>query len=424
MYETTKKEKALLVLVCVEHELGSWPVDEQAEEFKNLVLSTGIEVQELVIVKRKVLTPALYIGKGKAFELAETIQSYDIDVVIFNNNLNFTQQRNLEDILGVKTIDRTQLILDIFARHAHTQEGALQVELAQLEYLLPRLEGKGIMLSQLGAGIGTRGPGEKKLEVERRHIADKIVRLKKELEGVRKHREIIRKKRYKEKISICSLIGYTNTGKSTLMNCLTKSNQKISDSLFTTLDPVSRTLSLSNHFKIILSDTVGFIYKLPHNLIEAFKATLEELNYADIIIHVADASSKNYQRLISAVDSILKQLNLVEKPIILVFNKIDKLNSPDYEKIKSLYPDAVFISALKGINLNILLDKIKYLLTSDTKQFILKFPFNAMEVLDFLYKNSEVFKVEYKINEVVVWARIKTSLISYLQKKAVKINEI
>ena len=306
--ETKEQERALLVVV--EEQKEKWSREALAEEFKNLVLSTGIEVADIVFVKGRQPTPSLFIGKGKAEELGMIAQEKNVNVVIFNNNLNFNQQRNLEDIFGVKTIDRTQLILDIFASHARTQEGILQVELAQFKYLLPRLKGKGIMLSRLGGGIGTRGPGEKKLEVDRRRISDRIVRLKQELEGVKQRRQVMRKKREKTNVLMCSLVGYTNAGKSTLFNALTESTERVSSSLFTTLDTVTHTFNVKNNLKAILSDTVGFIYKLPPYLVEAFKATLEELHYADLILHVVDAYSKNIERMRQAVESILEDFEL------------------------------------------------------------------------------------------------------------------
>jgi len=423
MYETVKKEKALLVVVTVGEEDQMWPQEEIIEEFRNLVFSTGIEVGDIVSVKINQPTPTFYIGKGKTFELAQRVHQQEINVVIFNNNLSYTQQKNLEEVIGVKVIDRTQLILDIFAKHAHTQEGALQVELAQLEYLLPRLKGKGIMLSRLGGGIGTRGPGEKKLEVDKRRIFDKISRLRKELAQVRKHREVIRKKRQKEEIGVCSLVGYTNAGKTTLLNVLVGEHQTTSNSLFTTLDPVSRILWVGNNFKVVITDTVGFLYRLPPNLIEAFKATLEELKFADLLLHIVDVSNKNFSRLIEAVSSILKSLELEEKKMLLVFNKIDKITQAQQEKLKKEYPEAVFISALKKINLDALLDKIYYFLSPQWVEAVVKIPFSTMEVADYLYNHSDVVKVEYKEKEAIFLVKIKRVFLSYLRKKGVMYKE-
>ncbi|MEM7816783.1 MAG: GTPase HflX [Candidatus Aenigmatarchaeota archaeon] len=421
MYETQKKEKALLIMVEVGKE--KWPLEVLMEEFKNLVISTGIEVGDIILIKRKEISPALYIGRGKAEELAKKVEEKNIDVVIFNNNLSFTQQRNLEDILMVKTIDRTQLILDIFAHHAHTQEGILQVELAQLKYLLPRLKGKGIMLSRLGGGIGTRGPGEKKLEVDRRKITDRIKHLEKELNEVKNYRELLRKKREREKIPVCSLVGYTNAGKSTLFNALTQSQQKTSPNLFTTLDTVSRSFVLHN-LKVILTDTVGFLYKIPPYLIEAFKATLEELKFADLLIHVIDANSLDIKRLIESVNTVLEDLSLINKPILIVFNKIDLINQEELHNLEKEYPEAIFVSALKNINLKSLKEKIYQLVFNEMREFILRVPFNAMDLVDYIHKHCEIFKKEYEKNEVVYWVRAKKETISYLEKKGLAVKEI
>jgi len=423
MYETEKKEKALLVVVIIEEEKEGWSQEELAEEFKNLVISTGIEVVDLIFVKRKIPTPSFYIGKGKVYEIAKIAQEKKVDVVIFNNNLSFTQQRNLEEILMIKTIDRTQLILDIFARHAHTQEGSIQVELAQLEYLLPRLKGKGIMLSRLGGGIGTRGPGEKKLEVDRRRIEDRISKLRDKLEKLRKHRHLLRKRRGKENIKICSLVGYTNAGKTTLLNALVNDTQKTSDSLFTTLDPVSRKLTLSDNLKVVITDTVGFLYKLPPNLIEAFHATLEELQFSDLLLHVVDISSKNYEKLISAVKEVLEELHLEKKPQILVFNKIDKVDSSWLNNLKVKYPEALFVSALKKINLEILLERMKKKLFS-LEYFKLRVPLNFLKILDYLYTHTQVLKIDYLPQEAIVWIRAQNSLIPYLEKKGIIVEKI
>ncbi|MCM8786622.1 MAG: GTPase HflX [Candidatus Omnitrophica bacterium] len=422
MYQTEQKEKALLVMVEVGRQ--NWQTETLIEEFKNLVASSGIEVVDLVLVKRKEINPAFFIGKGKVEELAAKAVEKNANVVIFNNNLSFTQQRNLEDILGIKTIDRTQLILDIFAKHAHSQEGMLQVELAQLQYLFGRLKGKGIMLSRLGGGIGTRGPGEKKLEVDRRRIVDRIRSLQEKLGEVKKYREVIRKKRKKEKTLICSLVGYTNAGKTTLFNTLTSSTQKISDSLFTTLDTVSRSFTLHNNLKIILTDTVGFIYNLPPNLIEAFKATLEELYYADLLLHIIDASSKDIERLKSSTDTVLVDLKLLDKPTLVVFNKIDKISDFELKALKNTYPDAVFVSASKKINIDKLKEKIYEIFSKTVTEAILKVPFNIMDLSEYIYANCEVLKVSYQSNAAVYFAKARKEKLQYLQSKGVIIEEI
>jgi len=422
IYKTVKTEKALLVVVKTQKE--NWPQNLLIEEFKNLVASCGIEVVDLAIVKKEKPTPSLYIGKGKAEELTYLIQEKDIDVVIFNNNLNFTQQRNLEDILQVKTIDRTQLILDIFTKHARTDEGVLQVELAQLEYLLPRLKGKGIILSRQAGGIGSRGPGEKKLEVDRRRISDRIVHLKKELKEIRKHREIMRKKRERQNLSVCSLVGYTNAGKTTLFNALTESKEKTSSFLFTTLDTVSHIFNLHNSFKVLLTDTVGFIHNLPTHLVEAFKATLEELQFANLLLHLVDASFKENWRLINAVNQILEELDLLNKPILLVFNKIDKVCDENLKDLQKRYPQAVFISALRKINLDILKERIYDHLFKDTVEAIVKIPYKKANFSEYLHKNCEIFKVSYQKEEMVYWLKTKRRYLEYLKKTGVSLKEI
>ncbi|MFA5337792.1 MAG: GTPase HflX [Candidatus Omnitrophota bacterium] len=420
MHETTKTEKALLVMTETRQE--RWPQDVLAEEFKNLVTSTGIEVSRLIAVKLRQITPALYIGKGKAEELAAIAQEENVDVVIFNNNLSFPQQRNLEEALAVKTIDRTQLILDIFAKHAHTQEGFLQVELAQLEYMLPRLKGKGIMLSRLGGGIGTRGPGEKKLEIDRRRITDRITRIKRDLEDVSSHRDVTRKKREKEKALVCSLVGYTSAGKTTLFNALSQSSEKVSQTLFTTLDTVSRSICVHENSKVILTDTVGFIYKLPLKLIEAFKATLEELMFANVLLHVIDASSPDLMRLIDSVNSVLKELNIDTKTILLVFNKIDKLSQAEIEMLQSKYADAIFISALRGSNLDNLKKAIYDLVFSDLVEAVVKLPFSMMEFKDYIHTNCEVLKVNYEEDKAVYLLRMNKNNLVYLEGRGIEVK--
>ncbi len=424
MYRTTKTEKALLVIVVLEHQKGAWPYDEVAEEFASLVRSTGLEVAEVVQVKRKEVDSGRYIGKGKIEELAGLADEHRVDVVIFDNNLTFTQQRNLEDAMKVKTIDRTQLILDIFANHARTQEGILQVELAQLEYLLPRLKGKGIALTRQAGGIGTRGPGEKKLEVDRRRINDRIARLKKDLDQVRRHRDVMRKKRQKEHISMCSLVGYTNAGKSTLLNYLAGDTQKTSSQMFTTLDPVTRMFTLPNTHKAIMSDTVGFIYKLPPYLVESFKATLEELHYADMLLHVVDAANKNFPKLIDAVNEIIEELSLQDKPQLLVFNKIDLLDEDTFWSLKRNYPAAVFVSAVQGKGSEELLEKIQEILYADAVTILAEVPLSQMDVIDWLYQHAEVHKVDYSETAARALVYIKKRYTVFLEKKGIGFKEV
>ena len=423
MHETIKTEKALLVMIEVRNE-ERWSLDVLVEEFKNLVLSSGIDVSDVITAKVKEISPSVYIGKGKLEELVLAVKESGVDVVIFNNNLKASQQRNLEDALGVKTIDRTQLILDIFSRHARTQEGFLQVELAQLEYLLPRLKGKGIMLSKQAGGIGTRGPGEKKLELDRRKIDDRVVRLKQELAQVSRHRDTTRKKREKEKAAICSLVGYTSAGKTTLFNALTESNEKISSTLFTTLDPVSRTFNLHENLKVIITDTVGFLYKLPLNLIEAFKATLEELQYADVLLHVIDGASNDILRLMGSVDTVLKELKVDTKPLILIFNKIDRLNPESLSALKNKYHDAIFVSALQKTNLDVLRERIYDLIFKDRVEVVVKVPFNLMELVNYIHKSCEVLKTSYDENCTIYFLRANKEKIAYLAKKGLEIKEI
>lgn len=422
MHETVKKEKALLVLAQEQKE--PWSREDLAAEFQALVSSTGIEIEKLVSFNLHQPNPRLYIGKGKVQELLAIVNETGISVVIFNNNLHVSQQRNLEDIFGVKTIDRTQLILDIFAKHAQTQEGILQVELAQLEYLMPRLRGKGIMLSRLGGGIGTSGPGEKKLEIDRRRIAERIYHLKEELDKVRQHRMVIRKKREKNKTAVCSLVGYTNAGKTTLFNFLTQDSQTTSLTLFTTLDTVSRSFTLFDKTPVILSDTVGFIYKLPPYLVESFKATLEELHHSDVLLHLIDSSSKNILQIKKAVDQTLKELDLESKPTITVFNKIDMVPEDTLKNLRQEYPEAVFISAAQGSNILDLKKIIYEKINRGYFEGILRLPFNRMDIINYLHKNCEILKVTYQKEEAVYWIRTKPENINYLKKQGLTIKEI
>jgi GTP-binding protein HflX len=325
-----------------------WTAEERSTELRELAFSAGATVIEELIVRREKIEPASYIGKGKVEEIAQACAEKNISVVIFNNDLSGTQQRNLEDAIKRKVIDRTQVILDIFARRAHSNEGKAQVELAQLMYLLPRLTGKGIHLSRLGGGIGTRGPGEKKLEVDRRRIRARIARLERELDDLMKRRAMMRKKRERFSLPTVAIIGYTNVGKSTLLNALTNSGVMVQNKLFSTLDPTVRQFILPDKKKILFIDTVGFIDNLPHHLVEAFKATLEEVVEADILLHVIDISHKKAKEQSDAVYGVLDEIGAKDKTIITALNKTDKVENPVViEKARVYFSGAIPISAVK-----------------------------------------------------------------------------
>ena len=409
-------EKALLVTANLKSEKNSWDVEDSAAELRDLAKSTGIIAAKEIICQIEKPTPDLYIGKGKTAEIIGLCQDEKINVVIFNNELSPTHQRNLEKAINIKTIDRTQLILDIFARHAKSQEGKTQVELAQLQYLLPRLSGEGILLSRLGGGIGTRGPGEQKLEVDRRRIRQRISRLKKELGDLHKNRVVQRKKRVQAKIPQACLVGYTNAGKSTLLNALAGTEQIALDSLFTTLDTTSRALILENKQKVILSDTVGFLNKLPHHLIEAFKATLESVTEADLLLHVLDISDPLFREHAQAVGDALGELHSEEKPVITILNKTDRLVDIDWlERYKSEFPDSVAISALKKENLDALLSMIESKVGDEFVVVDLEIPINRMDLVDLIYREGKVNSIKYSEKTIKVSANLSASLLDKIQ---------
>jgi len=380
-------------------------VEDSVLELEELTKTAGGQIADKVICSRQEPTPGMFIGKGKAQEINEIAQESSADTVVFDNDLTGTQQRNLEEIIKIKTIDRTQLILDIFAQHAKSQEGKVQVELAQLEYLIPRLSGKGIILSRLGGGIGTRGPGEQKLEVDRRRIRKRITKLSKDLSDLSRHRQNVRKKRKEKSIPTAVLVGYTNAGKSTLLNVLTNAEQYVRNSLFTTLDSLSRSISLSNNQKVVVSDTVGFLSRLPHHLIEAFKATLEEVREADLLLHVLDISHMQCYEHNKAVYEVLKELQADEKPIITVLNKIDKLIDRGWiDKLKRDFPNSVVISALKRENINELLEKVQDELSALVAVIKLKIPLNRMDLVDLIYREGSVLSIEYGFDAVFIQA--------------------
>lgn len=357
-------ERALLVGVEIKASANGWPIDSSLEELSLLAKTAGAEVVGKFIQKLEKPSATYYVGRGKLKEIINFRKQCPYTVVIFNDELSPRQQRNLEDALSTKVIDRTALILDIFARRAQTREGQLQVELAQHQYILPRLAGQWSHLERLGGGIGTRGPGESQLETDRRLIRRRIHRLQRQLEAVRRHRALYRQKRKKSRIPVVALVGYTNAGKSTLLNSLSQSNVAVEDKLFSTLDPVTRRLSLPDGRQFLLTDTVGFIHKLPPSIVAAFRATLEELAEADLILHVVDITHQNAPEQFETVRKILNDLGLNTKPQITVLNKLD-LIVEDFTGVDALeIPDRMcghaiaLVSALKGWGLNKLLESI------------------------------------------------------------------
>jgi len=356
-------EKALLVGVGVKGARNTWSLDDSLAELAQLARTAGAEVVGTLTQRLDRPTAAYLLGKGKLEELTSLKRELGYDLVIFDEELSPAQQRNIEQALQVKVIDRTALILDIFANRARTHEGRLQVELAQHEYLLPRLAGRWPHLERLGGGIGTRGPGETQLESDRRIIEQRIQRLKKDIEEVRKQRAMYRRRRSRLGMPVVALVGYTNAGKSTLLNTLSNAEVFVEDKLFSTLDPVTRRLSLPNNQEVLLTDTVGFIQKLPPTLVAAFRATLEELNEADLLLHVVDITQKNAAEQSQTVDDLLDDLNLGAKPRIIAINKIDLLTE-DSEVIDRYSEqfggdnEMVLISAIKGWGLDRMLQLI------------------------------------------------------------------
>ncbi|MGA2159766.1 MAG: GTPase HflX [Dehalococcoidia bacterium] len=363
-----KQEIAVLVGVGVGNLRHGWQLDSSMEELAQLSKTAGAKVVGRFVQKLEKPSSTHYIGSGKLQELVELKSTLNYDTAVFNDELRPRQQRNLEEALGVKVIDRTALILDIFAASARTKEGKLQVELAQHEYLLPRLAGQWSHLERLGGGIGTRGPGESQIETDRQLIRKRISGIKRQIETVRKHRELYRRKREKSHTPLVALVGYTNAGKSTLLNALCKSDVLVENKLFSTLDPVTRKLHLPDGRNILLTDTVGFIHKLPTLIVAAFHATLEELDEADLLLHIVDITSPDAVSQSQTVEEILKQLKLDIKPRLTVINKIDLLvenlsESRDIAiSIKSPPESTVVVSAQKGWNLTELLEKVQELL--------------------------------------------------------------
>ena len=366
--------------------------EESMLELEELVKTAGGEVVCQVIQNKSDIEAATYMGEGKLGEIKEAVMSMDIDVVVFDDELSPIQLRNITDFLEVKVIDRTILILDIFAMRAKSGEGKLQVELAQLKYRLPRLRGLGVQMSRTGGGIGTRGPGETKLESDRRHINRRISALEDEIKELAKHRELLRSRRKKDGTITACLVGYTNAGKSSLLNKLTDANVFAENKLFATLDTTSRGLVLEDNRKIILIDTVGFIRKLPHHLVEAFKSTLEETVTADFLIHVIDSSNPQNENHIKVVNSVLSDIGATGKPEILVYNKIDLLEDNSEIMPKE---NCVGISVLKNEGIDDLLKVIGDVAPGKKKEISVLIPYNEGALVSKLHENQKILSEEY-----------------------------
>lgn len=388
-------EKA--ILVGLDTPDSQWDVDETMRELAQLAQTAGAEVVAEVVQKREKPDRAFYVGKGKVEEIKAAADEAGADLVIFDDELSSSQARNLEQALNLKVIDRTALILDIFAQRARTREGKLQVELAQLNYLLPRLTGLGGQLSRLGGGIGTRGPGETKLEVDRRRIRKRIGDLQREIEEIKKHRRLHRQSRKSVPLPVITLVGYTNAGKSTLLNALTQAGVLAEDKLFATLDPVTRRLPLPGGRIALLTDTVGFIQKLPHNLVAAFRATLEEVLEADLLLHVVDTSHNHAQAQMEAVYSLLNELGAAEKPVLTVFNKMDLPQSRlNLSMLSRNEAASVPVSAKTGQGLAELLLQVEKVLEEKEERLTLVIPYGKESVLSTIRRFGRIEEMNYE----------------------------
>ncbi len=404
-------ERVLLVGVSVGNEEET---KQSLLELKELSSTAGAEVAGMVIQNRKQIHPGTYVGKGKLEEIKEIIADKDIDTVVCDDELSPAQLCNLNDYLDVKVIDRTIMILDIFAMRAATSEGKIQVELAQLNYNLSRLVGVRSSLSRLGGGIGTRGPGEKKLEMDRRLIRERISALNHELENVKKSREVSRKKRNESKIPLVAITGYTNAGKSTLLNRLTDADILAEDKLFATLDPVTRIYKYENGQQILLTDTVGFINKLPHHLINAFRSTLEEAKYADVILHVADISNPRVKHQMDVVYDTLKSLGVVNKKIITVYNKTDKVTDEIITGSDRISDSTVRISAKNGDGLEHMMDCILEVLYGDMRYIETVIAYNDAGKIQGIRTYGQLLQEEYTKDGILIKARVPKDMVNYL----------
>jgi len=387
------------------------------DELAGLAEAAGATVVLRVLQERPKPDPSTFLGAGKVDTLGASCAELDVDVVIFDNELSPAQLRQIEKVVGRKVVDRTQLILDIFARRARTREGKLQVELAQLKYLLPRLVGAGDALSRLGGGIGTRGPGETKLESDRRRIRTRIHAVSEDIEQVRKRRAQLRERRHKQSVPTVALVGYTNAGKTTLFNALTRADAEASNALFVTLDPLVRQVRLPDNRELLVSDTVGFIDRLPHALVAAFRATLEEVASADLVLHVIDASASDRDRRMAAVRSVMEEVGATDVPMIEVYNKCDRLTMDEKRRVQEQDPSALCISALTRDGMDELVDTIASRLALDVRRITLTFDADDpadRERIARVYRHATVVQHEARDGEVVIVADVPRRLLGRL----------
>ncbi|MES1256135.1 MAG: GTPase HflX [Acidobacteriota bacterium] len=412
----TEPERAALVGLISGH-ARRLDADRSLEELAGLATAAGAKVVLRMLQERPKPDPSTFLGAGKIATLAASVAEMRVDVVLVDDELTPAQLRHIEKEVGCKVLDRTQLILDIFARRARTREGKLQVELAQLKYLLPRLAGSGSALSRLGGGIGTRGPGETKLETDRRRIRTRIHAVSEDIDRVRQRRAQLRERRQKTSVPTVALVGYTNAGKTTLFNVLTRADAEASDALFVTLDPLVRQVSLPDHRELLVSDTVGFIDRLPHALVAAFRATLEEVAAADLILHVTDAATPDRERRIAAVRRVLEEVGALDVPVVEVYNKCDELTAHERRRLQEQEPGALCISARTREGIDELLDAVTSRVALDVHRVTLTFDPDApadRERIARLYRHARVLVHEVRDGQVSVVADVSRRLLGQL----------
>jgi GTP-binding protein HflX len=421
MFETRpKKNHERALLIGLEKQgVSKWDLRDSLEELAELATSAGAEVVDTVTQKLQKPTAPYYIGKGKAEEIKHSFQDREVTSVIFDDELSPAQGRNLETLLARKVLDRTQLILDIFAQRARSREGRLQIELAQLQYLLPRLTRMWDHLSRQTGGIGTRGPGETQLEVDRRRVQERIARLERELEAVRKTRAVQRQGRKRHQWPVAAVVGYTNAGKSTLLNLLTGADVVAENRLFATLDPTTRSFVLPNKQRVLLTDTVGFLRKLPHTLIESFKATLEEVSEADLLIHIVDLSHPRVDDQMEAVEGVVKELDASGKQTVIVFNKIDNLvNRELAETYTKRFPGSVAISARTGEGVNSLVQALQDALSAWRLRSRFRIPASESALIAEIHRVGHVLELHYEGEGALIVAHVPPELAQKLERYA------